>query len=238
MEKAKEKIIELSKNENNNNANNVSNSENISSQRQNMNTNNVNTNKIPKTIEPGRLLNYFERYLNSEALPPPIILIDIRDDSKYHHSHISWKSLYPNLKCGVLNIPINYFFGSSINTFSDSVTKREENRYGMELFNNLNRAGLVVYYDDQTVNVNPTFQVIEDILFNIKSDRKTIRPPVLLSGGFNGWLNYLNQSKRNIEDWVQTGYGNGYITINHDMNNNNKMDMVNNNIIINYFFIN
>jgi len=82
-----------------------------------------------------------------------------------------------------------------INSLLADAERKESNEQKKALIRNICESDLIIYYDEQTSNLNiQVYQIISDVLFHNNYGRKIKRPPVMLENGYKGWLEFLQKS--------------------------------------------
>eukprot|EP00833_Pecoramyces_ruminatium_P016501 jgi/Orpsp1_1/1190533/evm.model.d7180000079586.1 len=168
-----------------------------------------------KTIPPQAVFKYLTRIVSGEEQnPPQILLIDIREPNDYHSGHIYWKNNSNLNYNGVINIPMNLFFiaNMDIKRLILEAENLEINEGKKTLIRNICYSDLIIFYDFCSNIVDEEFhRIIPDTLFNNNNGMKIKRPPVMLENGYNGWVQFLNDSGKKISDWVDISESNNSI---------------------------
>jgi rhodanese-related sulfurtransferase len=180
-----------------------------------------------KTISSEKLYKYIERIVSGkDAKPPQILVIDIRDRKNYKNGHINWK-INPYLKYnGVVNIPLDFFYGLStnLNKIIEVAVQNENDNRKKELINNICQSDLIVYYDDNSKTINnQVHNIISSRLFHNNNGMNIKRPPVMLEGGYNGWIQFIQRNRNNISEWTESFTMND--SINYITNGINNMNL-------------
>lgn len=141
------------------------------------------------TIEARELLDYLRKY--------NILLIDVRLRDQYDNGHIYAKSI-------ICIEPVALKENVSAEELEERLIVSPE--YEQSLFERRNEFDLVVYYDQSTASVSylagspvgttaPHLRALYDTLyeFNAYKPLKDGRPPALLVGGLDAWIDLLGQ---------------------------------------------
>ncbi|KAF9137336.1 ubiquitin-specific protease doa4 [Mortierella sp. GBA39] len=140
----------------------------------------------PLSIKPQRLLDYF-----LQPKPPSLLFIDVRMQVQYKSAKIKTKS--------IVNVePLALRDGVSAKVIAEQglFNNPQEER---QLFADRASFDLVIYYDQnsQEKEHSPTLTTLFRALHDLEFERPLSRRPVLLVGGFDGWLDCAGM------DWVE-----------------------------------
>eukprot|EP00833_Pecoramyces_ruminatium_P000627 jgi/Orpsp1_1/1174659/evm.model.c7180000050893.1 len=201
--------------------------------------------KNKKTINSERLFKYIERIVyGNEPNPPQILLIDIRERKDYENSHINWKYKPNSRYSGVINIPIGDFYGMNmnLNELITKAVKNEKDDRRKKLIENICQSDLIVYYDKNSKEYRgDVYNLISNVLFQNSNGNKIKKPPVMLECGYDGWVQFIQDNKKNISEWIEgNGINNNIDNITRRIGNmnlsvgNQNINEVNKNKINNY----
>ncbi|KAF8937450.1 ubiquitin-specific protease doa4 [Haplosporangium gracile] len=142
--------------------------------------------KIPLSIKPQRLLDYFR-----QPKPPSLLLIDVRMQVQYKSAKIKTRSIV-NVEPLALRDGVSAKVIAEQGLFNNPSEERQ-------LFADRASFDLVIYYDQnsQEKEHSPTLTTLFRALHDLEFEKPLSRRPVLLIGGFDAWLDCAGM------DWVE-----------------------------------
>ena len=166
-----------------------------------------------QTIAPENLYNILS------ATKLHVLVLDVRPMKEYSNGHLKWARMNPvvdsgkGVPSGVIQIEPEWL--SMPNTSSTDLESyilafNPDTLVSRNLFASRHHVDLVVYLDENSSSLSdsPLLSTLYRVIYEFEFTKILKQPPLLLAGGFQGWLEFIERKfgSQEKKEWIEQGF--------------------------------